>query len=439
MATAAVIGTGYVGLVTATCLAAMEHTIRGVDVRQELVEALGRGEIAIREPGLEALVRRGLASDRLRFTTSHAEALAGAEIAFVCVDTPPTESGAADVGRLRAAAASIAAALGDQSLTVVLKSTVPVGSARELATFFDAECGPGRVTVISNPEFLQQGHAVDDFMHPRRIVIGTGDGRLSALLTVLFAPFEAPLVTVNWETAEISKYASNAFLAAKVSFINEIAAICDATGADVTRVADAMGMDPRIGRDFLNAGVGFGGSCLPKDVAALVHTARAGGVEPELLAAVNRVNERQRRRVVDRLSALLGGLEGKHVALFGLSFKPGTADVRGAPSIEAIALLAAGGASIAAFDPVWREINAPPAGPRYLDDPYEAAAGADAVLVLTEWPAFAELSWQRIAAAMRGDVVLDARNMLRDAQLVATGLRRFGIGIPVSENREILA
>lgn len=423
----AVIGTGYVGLVTSACLADQGCEVTGLDRRQDLVDALELGEVPIHEAGLAPLLEAGRNSDRLRFTTSYAAALAGAEIAILCVDTPMSETGAADTSRLMSAVDSVAAAA-SSDLVVVIKSTAPVGTARDVHERLSRH--PGRFTVVSNPEFLQQGHAVDDFRRPRRVVVGTETGEPIRELRDLYEPLGSPVITTTWETAELAKYASNAFLATKISFINEIAAICDAVGADVREVADAMGLDPRIGRSFLNAGIGYGGSCLPKDVAALVHTAREGGHDALLLSAVASVNDLLPSRTVSRLYQALGSLKGKRIALLGLAFKPETDDLRSAPSITLAAALQAEGALVTAYDPVVRSIATPGGAIEAAASALEALEGADAALLVTEWPEIVSLDWQAAAKTMRGHVLLDGRNAVSDAAIAGTGLRRIGVGVP---------
>lgn len=424
----AVIGTGYVGLVTSACLADQGCDVTGLDRRQDLVDALDRGEVPIHEAGLAPLLTAGRDSGRLRFTTSYATALADAEIAILCVDTPMSETGAADTSRLMSAVDSVAGAAAGE-LVVVIKSTAPVGTARRVHERLSGHA-PDRFTVVSNPEFLQQGHAVDDFRRPRRVVVGTETGEPLRALRDLYEPLGSPVITTTWETAELAKYASNAFLAAKISFINEIAAICDAVGADVREVADAMGLDPRIGRAFLNAGIGYGGSCLPKDVAALVHTAMDGGHEALLLGAVASVNDLLPSRTVSRLHQALGSLKGKRIALLGLAFKPETDDLRSAPSITLASALQAEGAVVVVYDPVVRSIVTPAGVVGSQQSALDALTDADAALLVTEWPEIVALDWQAAAKAMRGDVLFDGRNAIADAALEGTGLRRIGIGIP---------
>jgi UDPglucose 6-dehydrogenase len=419
-----VVGAGYVGLTVASCLAKMGHRVTCVEKDPQRLRACREGRVPFHEPGLGDLVRQGLAGATLTFTDRLDGAARAARIVFCAVGTPSGRNGEVDLSALDEVV-DVLAGIPNGDRVVAIKSTVPVGTTDRVARRLG-----GRVA--SNPEFLREGSAVEDFFHPYRIVIGTRSQAAAETLESLYAPLEAPVVRTDPPTAEMIKYASNAFLATKVSFINEIAQICEHVGADVRTVAEGMGLDPRIGPHFLRAGVGFGGSCLPKDLRALAETAREYLVEPALLEAVLRVNEAQRRRFVDRVEAILGGLAGRTVAVFGLSFKAGTDDVRESPALAIVERLLARGAAVRAYDPVAQEA----ARTRLpslvcVPDPYEATDGADAVLILTDWPEFRELDWHRIRRRVRHPVVLDGRGLGIAQRLVAEGFRVFEPGTPL--------
>jgi UDPglucose 6-dehydrogenase len=406
-----VIGVGWVGLCTAACFAELGHPVVARDILPEKVESLTRGEVPIHEPGLPELVRDN--ADRLRFTTDMGELLDGAELLFCCVDTPPTYSGDADLSRVEA----VVDELGDSNAhAIVMKSTVPVGTGRSIQRRRDG------LGYISNPEFLKEGSAVKDFMNPDRVVVGSGDGSngFADRVAALYEPLGAPIVRTDVASAEMIKLASNAFLATKISFINEIANVSEELGADVSEVARGMGLDQRIGDKFLRAGIGYGGSCFPKDVSALKQLAGNSGYHFQLLTAVIEVNELQKRRTIGKLQKHLGSLVGKEVALLGVAFKPDTDDVREATSLVLAARLQGEGANVRVFDPV------------ALDNAEEllgALDGADAAVLVTEWPEFAELDWAgEVRERMARPVLVDGRNFLDREALTAAGFAYEGIG-----------
>ena len=427
MSRIAVIGAGYVGLTTAGCLADLGNEVVAVDIDAARVRGLVRGRLPIYEPGLKELLERNQQAGRLRFTTSYAAAIPGAEFAFIAVATPEGQEGAADLSAMDSAARSIAEAM-TRHLVVVNKSTVPVGTGDHVAEVL------GRHTaqpfdVVSNPEFLREGTAIADFMHPDRVVIGSDNPEAAEAVARLYAALQAPMVVTTVHSAEMIKYASNAFLATRVSFINEIARIAERVGAEVDVVARGMGLDSRIGPQFLSAGLGYGGSCLPKDVKALAATARKYDYHPELLHAVMDINRDQRRVVVDKLEQCLGDLEGKVVGLLGLAFKPDTDDLREAPSLALASTLLKKGASVRAYDPVaTAAARRLVPGLRACRDALGAGRGADAVVLVTEWNEFRHLDLARLRAVMRRPVLVDGRNLYDPVAARAAGFEYRGIG-----------
>src|SRR5271170_8012094 len=418
-----VIGTGYVGLVTAAGFAELGSDVWCVDIDAEKVERLKAGEVPIYEPGLEELLARN--KDRLYFSTDLGGALEHARLLFVAVGTPPTYSGDADLSAVHAVVDAIPAS---DRHALVMKSTVPCGTGAAIRRGF-GERGKDGLRYVSCPEFLKEGSAVHDFLHPDRVVIGDNGDWAGDAVVELYAPLEAPLVRTDIASAEMVKLASNAFLATKISFINEIANVCEGTGADVVEVARGMGLDERIGSKFLQAGIGFGGSCFPKDVDALKQLAGNSGYHFQLLTAVIEVNELQKRRVIGKLNKHLGALAGKRVALLGLAFKPNTDDMREASSLVLSARLHADGASVVAYDPVAEEqARSMVSGVEFADTPLGAVAQADAVVLVTEWREFLELDWRHVADAMGGNVVIDGRNALDPEAIRAAGLTYEGIG-----------
>jgi UDPglucose 6-dehydrogenase len=416
-----VIGVGWVGLVTAACFAELGHEVWARDIVPAKVESLRRGEVPIHEPGLPELVAEN--AGRLHFTTEMAEVLEHTRLLFVCVDTPPTYSGDADLARVE----SVLDELGDSGEhALVMKSTVPVGTGRSIQR---RRPGTG---YVSNPEFLKEGNAVADFMRPDRVVVGADEGssEYAERVAALYAPLETPVVNTDVASAEMIKLASNAFLATKISFINEIANVSEELGADVQEVAYGMGLDARIGPKFLQAGIGYGGSCFPKDVQALKQLAGNTGYHFQLLTAVIEVNELQKRRTIGKLQKHLGSLEGKEVALLGVAFKPDTDDIREATSLVLSGRLQGEGASVRVYDPVAaRNGTSMLGGARICDSALEAVDGADAVVLVTEWPEFGELDWTGdVKARMRVPLVVDGRNFLDRERLVEAGFTYEGIG-----------
>ena len=415
-----VIGVGWVGLVTAACFAELGHRVVARDILPEKVEALSRGEVAIHEPGLEDLLRRN--AERITFTTEMDELLGGARLLFVCVDTPPTYSGDADLSRVRAVVQELS---DDGDHVLVMKSTVPAGTGESIRRDMP------NLSYVSCPEFLKEGTAVKDFMHPDRVVIGAdpGDEAATEAVAALYRPLGGEILRTDVASAEMIKLASNAFLATKISFINEIANVCEEVGADVGQVAKGMGLDERIGSSFLRAGIGYGGSCFPKDVSALKMLAGNTGYHFQLLTSVIEVNELQKRRVVGKLEKHLGSLIGKRVALLGLAFKADTDDMREASSLVLAARLQGEGAEVVAYDPVAAERAAELLGSvEMAGSAMEALEGADAVVLVTEWPEFAELDWSAAAERMARPVLVDGRNFLDPEKLVAAGFQYEGIG-----------
>jgi UDPglucose 6-dehydrogenase len=430
MARIAVIGgAGYVGLTYAAALAEIGHEVVGLDLDAGKVQSLGEGRSPIFEPGLEELIQKGLASKRLRFTTEYTQAVPDAEFCYVCVGTPSDASGRADMQYVAAAAAQIGAH-GRGHTIVVNKSTLPVGSARFVLEILAEHARPDATfAVVSNPEFLREGCALRDVFQPDRIVLGADAEADARRVAELYGPLHAHVLITDPRSAEMIKYASNAFLASKISFVNEVALICERLGADVSVVAEGMGLDERIGRRFLQAGAGFGGSCFPKDVKALASMARDAGLDPSMLNAVLGINNTMRRHVVQQVADRLGGLTDKTVALLGLAFKPDTDDIREAPALAVIRQLLVGEARVRATDPVaMPHVAAQLPDVALLPDPYAAATGADAVVLMTEWAEYRMLDLDRLANCMRGRLLVDARNVIAPAAARAAGLEYVGIG-----------
>jgi UDPglucose 6-dehydrogenase len=416
-----VIGVGWVGLCTAACFAELGHVVVARDILPEKVESLSRGEVPMHEPGLPELVKGN--AERLTFTTDMAEVLDRTRLLFCCVDTPPTYSGDADLSRVEA----VVAELGDSDEhAIVMKSTVPVGTGRSIQRM-KPDLG-----YVANPEFLKEGSAVADFMKPDRVVVGAGpeSEEFADRIEALYEPLGGPIVRTDVASAEMVKLASNAFLATKISFINEIANVSEELGADVTEVARGMGLDERIGKKFLQAGIGYGGSCFPKDVSALKQLAGNSGYHFQLLTAVIEVNELQKRRTVGKLVKHLGSLVNREIALLGVAFKPDTDDVREATSLVLAARLQGEGANVRVYDPVAAgNASEMLGGARIFDSALEALDGADAAVLVTEWPEFAELDWVgEVKQRMATPLVVDGRNYLERDALVAAGFTYEGIG-----------
>ncbi|GAC1359749.1 MAG: UDP-glucose/GDP-mannose dehydrogenase family protein [Ktedonobacteraceae bacterium] len=438
MSTICVIGTGYVGLVTGTCLADMGNQVTCVDIIAEKIERLKRGILPIYEPGLEELVERNVQAGRLRFTTSYDEGLDGSEFIFVAVNTPTsTSQGGADMRYVESAARSIAEKL-DHYAIIINKSTVPVGSGDVVSRIIRNNLKRPEVpfAVVSNPEFLREGSAVLDFQNPDRVVLGSSDQAAAHRVALLYLPLRAHIVITDMYTAEMIKYASNAFLATKISFINEIAQICERLGADVKEVAVGMGYDKRIGRAFLDAGLGYGGSCFPKDVRALAHMADEAGLHPQLLHAVMEINHDQRRLVVSKLTAILGSLRGCTIGVLGLAFKPNTDDMREAPSVDIIRWVTSQGASVRVYDPIAAKTGRDALehaevrldDVHFCKDAYEVAERADALVIVTEWNEFKSLNMAQIRAAMHRPVLIDGRNIYEATEMNRIGFIYRGMG-----------
>jgi UDPglucose 6-dehydrogenase len=429
-----VIGTGYVGLVTAAGFAELGNEVFCIDIDAEKIDGLKQGRIPIWEPGLEELVDSN--RDHMHFSTDLSDALEHARLLFVAVGTPPTYSGDADLSAVQAV---VEAMPPSDRHALVMKSTVPVGTGDNVKRAF-VEQGKAGFRYVSCPEFLKEGSAVKDFLHPDRVVVGDDGDWAGEAVVDLYAPLQAPLVRTDIRSAEMVKLASNAFLATKISFINEIANVCEETGADVVEVARGMGLDDRIGPKFLQAGIGFGGSCFPKDVTALKQLAGNSGYHFQLLNSVIEVNELQKRRVIAKLQKHLGDLVGKEIGLLGLAFKPDTDDMREASSLVLAARLQAAGARVRAYDPVAEsEARKLIAGLDYKSSPEEVADGADAVVLVTEWKEFGELDLAALAASMRGNLFVDGRNFLDPDRTRAAGLVYEGVGRPARNGEPIPA
>ena len=425
-----VIGVGYVGLVTAACFADLGNSVVALDVDEQRVENLKKGIMPIYEPGLEELVARNTKGGRLSFTTSYAEALNGVEFAFIAVGTPSGVDGNADLQYVASAARSIAQNMATP-LIIINKSTVPIGTGDWVADIVrSAQPKPIDFAVVSCPEFLREGSAIGDFMGPHRNVIGSLDKDAANKVAQLHLPLRAPIVITDLRTAEMIKYASNAFLATKISFMNELADLCELVGADVKEVAAGMGYDARIGRHFLDAGLGWGGSCFPKDVQALAYMAKEHGLNPRILNDVMDVNYDRRKAVAGHLEQLLGGsLKGKMIGLLGLAFKPNTDDMRDAPSIDISNSLVAAGAQVRGYDPVARETAAPLMPEvEICEDVYEMARGCDALIVVAEWNEFKQLDLEKLKGLLRSPVIYDGRNIYDPALMKNLGFTYRAIG-----------
>jgi len=419
-----------VGIVTGACFADLGNKVIALDVNQERIENLNKGIMPIYEPGLDELVKRNMQAGRLSFTTDYAEAVEGSEFAFIAVGTPSGVNGEADLQYVAAAAKSIAQNM-TEPLIIINKSTVPIGTGDWVADIVKREQKkPVEFSVVSCPEFLREGSALSDFLHPHRTVIGSFDRDAANKVAQLHLPLRAPIVITDLRTAEMIKYASNAFLAAKISFINEIADICEAYGADVKEVAAGMGYDARIGHHFLDAGIGWGGSCFPKDVLALAYMAEAKGLDPRMLNTTLDINYDRRKAVVSRTAELLGGsFKGKTIGLLGLAFKPNTDDMRDAPAIDIAQELTASGASVRGYDPVAMDVARKilPAVEMF-ENPYAMAKGCDALIVVTEWNEFKQLDLAKVKILLKSPVIFDGRNIYDTATMKAMGFTYRAIG-----------
>ncbi|MCD4751591.1 MAG: UDP-glucose/GDP-mannose dehydrogenase family protein [Anaerolineaceae bacterium] len=436
MSTICVVGTGYVGLITGVCFADLGNQVYCLDVNPEHIEKLQKGIMPIYEPGLNEIVTRNVNAGRLHFTMDYEAALKDAEFAFIAVGTPSGADGEADLQYVRSAAEGIADTV-DHPIIVVNKSTVPVGTGDWVADIIKKRRGGKELDfkVVSNPEFLREGSAINDFMKPDRIVLGSTDENAANSVAHLHRSLRCPVVITDLNTAEMIKYASNAFLATRISFINEISNVCEGLGADVEQVAVGMGLDKRIGKAFLNAGIGWGGSCFPKDVKALAHMAVLHGTHPQLLQAVMEINRNQRRQVVYRLRKVLKGLNGKTIAILGLSFKPNTDDIREAPAFEIIHLLRNEGSTIRCYDPQAMEnaekffADEGSKNPVILcDSAYEAVEGVDALVLTTEWNEFKQLDFDNFKEIMKSPVVIDGRNLWDPETMMEKGFIYYSIG-----------
>jgi len=429
-----VVGTGYVGLVTGTCLAETGNHVCCVDIDERKVNKLRSGQITIYEPGLEKLFERNLKEERLSFTTSLEEGLQDAEIVFLALPTPPGEDGSADLRYVLGVAEQMGKLLSDYKI-IIDKSTVPVGTAEKVYAAI-AKNYSGEFDVVSNPEFLREGVAVEDFMKPDRIVIGTTSERAQGLLTELYGPYVRqgnPIIFMDERSAELTKYAAIAFLATKISFMNEIAQMCERLGADVDMVRKGMGSDERIGKRFLFPGIGYGGSCFPKDVKALVHSAREVKYDFQILNAVTGVNEKQKSHLVSKIKRYFGALKGKHFAIWGLAFKPNTDDIREAPALEIIGALLEEGASVTAFDPEAMSNVKNILGDRisYAETQYDCLERADALIIATEWNEFRTPDFEKINTLMKDAVIFDGRNVFDVQTMEKKGFHYESIGRPL--------
>lgn len=424
----AIIGTGYVGSVTGACLAHLGNKVICVDVDQEKIEKFKKGIIPIYEPGLSRLVLEEQKKGRLFFSASFSESVPGSEIVFIAVGTPARRDGKADLTYVEEAAREIGKNMNGYKV-IVNKSTVPVGTGEKIKQII-SKYYKGDFDVVSNPEFLREGQAINDFLNPDRIVIGTDTSRARDIMLALYEPLDFPKITTTIKSAEMIKYASNAFLATKISFINEIANICERVGADVEEVARGMGLDPRIGQAFLKAGIGYGGSCFPKDVHALNQIAGTSGYDFRLLKAVIEVNQKQRRFVIDKLEELFGDLKGRKISVLGLAFKANTDDIRESASIEIIRMLVGLGATVSAFDPkaienAKRVLNS---AVKFFKNPYQAIKGSEALVLATEWPEFCKLNYRKIKDLLINPYIIDGRNLLNPKEMRDLGFKYIGVG-----------
>ena len=426
-----VVGVGYVGIITAACFADLGNKVVAIDFDQEKIAGLKKGKMPIYEPGLKELIDRNVEANRIRFTTSYEEGLKDAEFVFIAVGTPSGVDGEADLQYVASAARSIADHI-KKGLIIINKSTVPVGTGDWVSDIIrEQNPNAGDFSVVSCPEFLREGAAIGDFMQPHRIVVGSLEKDAADKVAQLHLPLRAPIVVTDLRTAEMIKYASNAFLATKISFINEIANICEDLGADVMEVSNGMGYDSRIGPAFLNAGIGYGGSCFPKDVKALAFMAEEKGRHPQLLHSVMEINTDRRVMAVEQVKSLLNSedLSGKTIGLLGLSFKPNTDDMRDAPSVTIANLLMEDGANVRAFDPIAMDGAAKLLpGVKMVESPYKMAEGCDLLMVNTEWNEFRQLDLRRIKKAMNEAVLFDGRNIYDPDKMAEHGFRYRGVG-----------
>lgn len=437
MSNISVIGTGYVGLVTGTCFADLGNNVVCLDIIPEKIEGLKRGEMPIYEPGLEEMVKRNVEARRLSFTTNYEKAVPESDFIFIAVGTPQGDDGGADLKYVESAARSIAQSLTGHSI-IINKSTVPIGTGDWVAGIIEEELSrsgnPKGATfaVVSNPEFLREGQALGDFLNPDRVVLGSTERSSAETVAELYSPLKAPKILTDLRTAEMIKYASNAILATRISFINEISQICDALGADVKVVAEGMGQDKRIGPQFLQAGIGYGGSCFPKDVKALAHMAEKSNCHPQLLLAVMDINQDSRRVFVQKIERTLGSVTNRKIGVWGLAFKPNTDDMREAPAIDIIAALVRKGAEIRAYDPVAMKQAQRylPGAVEFCADPYSVAKDADAILLLTEWNEFKQVDFERVKSIMSQPYLFDGRNLYDPEEMAKLGFTYRSVGRP---------
>lgn len=444
-----VIGTGYVGLVTGACFAEMGHLVICLDIDQEKIALLKHGVLPIFEPGLEEIVKRGVATGRLQFTTDYLFGVKQCDLCFIAVSTPTSEDGSADLSYVRAAAIAIADNM-ESCKIIVNKSTVPVGTAHMVREVIEERLALLKKSisfdVVSNPEFLKEGDAINDFMKPDRIVIGTESKASEEVMRELYAPFNLNherLLVMDLLSAEMTKYAANAMLASRISFMNEVASLCEQVGADIGKVRKGMGSDKRIGYAFLYAGAGYGGSCFPKDIKALRSTARNVGIAVPLLDAIEEVNERQKRVIGQKIADYFGeDLQGKTIAIWGLSFKPGTDDIREAPAFVLIRSLLEAGAYVRLFDPIAMKkakvFLKPSPQITFCSDEFDAAVGADGIALMTEWKQFRFIDFSRVIPLMKGRAFFDGRNQYSHEEMSALGLDYFSIGRPATPAVEVL-
>jgi UDPglucose 6-dehydrogenase len=425
------IGTGYVGLVTGSCLAEIGHSVICVDKDKSKIDVLTSGGIPIYEPGLKELVERNRKRKRIRFSTDIKEGVRFADIVFIAVNTPPRPDGSADLSFVEACTREVAACANGKKL-LVEKSTVPVQTGERITQTLQVfNVQAGLIEVASNPEFLREGSAIQDFLKPDRIVVGVQSKWAEKMLRELYKPIKAPLVVTDIKSAELIKHASNSFLAMKISYINALAEICEKVGADVTKVSEGMGLDSRIGRAFLHAGIGYGGSCFPKDVSAFIKIAEENGYDFKLLKATEQINDQARRTMVRKLESIIWTSKGKTIGVLGLAFKPNTDDLRNAPAIDIIAELVQRGAKVQAYDPVAMDrFKAIQPGITYCDNAYKVAKGADGLLLVTEWPEFRKLNINKLKSLMNAPVIIDGRNVFDPSKMAQAGITYQSVGRP---------
>jgi UDPglucose 6-dehydrogenase len=432
----AIIGSGYVGLVTGACFAHLGHQVVCVDNQKAKIEKLNQGIMPIYEPGLDVLVKTNVVEGRLHFTTDIEEATRLSDIIFICVGTPPKPNGEADLSAFEHVAAAMAPAMSDSYKLIVEKSTVPVRTGEWLASLFRSHLPQGAdFDIASNPEFLREGSAIKDFLETDRVVLGTNADRAAALLVKLYAPLNAPILITDLNSAELIKHASNAFLAMKISFINAVAQMCEMTGADIGKVAKGVGLDKRIGEQFLKAGVGYGGACFPKDVQAFIAIAGQHGYDFELLKAVEKINQGQRHHLADKVFRALGNdLAGKTIGVLGLAFKPNTDDMRGAPSADIIPMFTELDAKVRVYDPVAHETakEVLPTGVTYCNNAYEVAEGCDCLVILTEWAEFNSLNLPYLKTLLKRPLIVDGRNLFDPWKMGQLGYEYHSIGRPAT-------